>query len=353
MPVKVLVVDDSALMRELLTELLASDAGIRVVGTAADPFVARERIKALEPDVLTLDIEMPRMDGLSFLERLMALRPMPVVIVSTLTQKGADAALRALELGAVECVAKPLMDLRLGMGELRDELVRKVLAAAITRPIARERLPVRQTPLMADPRLSTTGRIVAIGASTGGVEALQHLLTAFPANAPATLITQHMPAGFSRSFADRMDGLCGMSVSEASEGRRVMAGHVYIAPGGRHLELKRSGGHYICHLLDAPTVSGHRPSVDVLFSSVAEAAGKNAIGVIMTGMGSDGAAGLLKMRNAGARTFGQDEASCLIYGMPRVARQIGAVNEEYPLARLAEQVLKASAPIGQSAIASG
>lgn len=336
MPIRVLVVDDSALMRELLSELLASDRGIEVVGTAGDPFVARERIKTLNPDVLTLDIEMPRMDGLSFLERLMTLRPMPVVIVSTLTQKGADAALRALELGAVDCVAKPLLDMRHGMAELRDELVGKVRAAASSRPHARNPLPARQTPLVVDPKVSAAGRIVAIGASTGGVEALQRLLTALPANSPAILITQHMPAGFSQSFALRLNEICRMTVSEATHGRRVMPGHVNIAPGGRHLEVKRSGGHYECRLHDGPAVSGHRPSVDVLFASVAEAAGRNAVGVIMTGMGSDGAAGLLRMRNAGARTLGQDETSCLIYGMPRVAKQMGAVEEEFPLDRLAQ-----------------
>jgi two-component system chemotaxis response regulator CheB len=343
MAIRVLVVDDSALMRELLSELLASDPGITVVGVANDPYIARERIKALNPDVITLDIEMPRMDGLSFLERLMALRPMPVVIVSTLTQKGADAALRALELGAVDCVAKPLIDMRQGMTGLRDELVAKVRAAAAARPRAREAVPAQRPKLVVDPSVSAAGRIVAIGASTGGVEALQSLLTALPANSPAILITQHMPAGFSKSFAGRLDDMCSMTVSEATNGRRVMPGHVYIAEGGRHLELRRTGGHYECRLHDGPAVSGHRPSVDVLFASVAEAAASNAVGIILTGMGNDGAAGLLQMRNAGARTFGQDERSCLIYGMPRVARQIGAVEAEIPLDRMPEQLLDACA----------
>jgi len=340
MPIKVLIVDDSALMRALLTELLASDPSITVVGTANDPYVARERIKALTPDVITLDIEMPRMDGLSFLERLMALRPTPVVVVSTLTQKGANAALRALELGAIDYVAKPLIDLRQGMDALRDELVAKVRAAATARPRARAAARAQLPPLVVDHTVSAAGRIVAIGASTGGVEALQECLTALPANAPAILVTQHMPAGFSLAFAQRLDGICSMSVSEATPGRRIMPGHVYIAPGGRHLELARSGGHYECHLHDGPTVSGHRPSVDVLFGSVAEMAGSNAVGVIMTGMGSDGAAGLLRMRQAGARTLGQDEKSCLIYGMPNVAKQMGAVELEVPLSRLAAQLLE-------------
>lgn len=343
MSVRVLVVDDSALMRELLTELLRSDPGIEVVGTANDPYMARERIKSLNPDVITLDIEMPRMDGLSFLERLMALRPTPVVVVSTLTQKGADAAVRALELGAIDYVAKPLIDMRHGMTNLRDELVAKVRAAATARPRVRDPARIARKPLVVDPKVSAAGRIVAIGASTGGVEALQQVLAALPANSPAILITQHMPAGFSSSFAQRLDELCAMSVSVASHGTRVLQGHVYIAPGGRHLELKRSGGHFECGLSDGDPVSGHRPSVDVLFASVASAAASNAVGVIMTGMGHDGAAGLLQMRTAGARTFGQDERSCLIYGMPRAAQQIGATEIEVPLSQLPEQLLAACA----------
>ena len=339
MAVKVLVVDDSALIRQLLTELLRSDPGIEVVGTAPDPYAARDRIKALNPDVITLDIEMPRMDGLSFLEKLMALHPMPVIVVSTLTQKGADAAVRALELGAVDYVAKPLLDIRQGVVGLRDELVAKVKTAALTRPQARGRGGIVRKPLAFDPKLSTTGRIVAVGASTGGVEALQELLTALPANAPPILVTQHMPAGFTASFARRLDERCSMSIVEASDGRRVMPGHVYIANGSQHLELARSGAHFHCHLHDGPPVSGHRPSVDVLFASVAAAAGEAAIGVILTGMGQDGAAGLLKMRKAGARTFGQDEASCLIYGMPKAAKLMGAVETERPLVRLPRDIL--------------
>jgi two-component system chemotaxis response regulator CheB len=339
MTVRVLVVDDSALMRQLLSELLNEDPRIAVVGAAPDPYAARERIKALNPDVLTLDIEMPRMDGLSFLEKLMALRPMPVVVVSTLTQKGADAAVRALELGAVDCVAKPLIDLRTGMTELRDELVAKVLTAAASRPAARNRTEVPRAPLHFDPHLSTAGWIVAIGASTGGVEALQELLTAMPANAPAILVTQHMPPGFTTSFAHRLDQRCAMPVFEASNGQRVMPGHIYIANGSQHLELVRSGAHFACRLHDGPPVSGHRPSVDVLFASVAVAAGRNAIGVILTGMGQDGAAGLLEMRRAGARTRGQDEGSCLIYGMPKAAKLAGGVEAERPLSKMAAEIL--------------
>jgi two-component system, chemotaxis family, protein-glutamate methylesterase/glutaminase len=339
MPVKVLIVDDSALMRQLLSELLNSDQRIQVVGVAADPYVAREQIKALNPDVITLDIEMPRMDGLSFLEKLMALRPTPVVVVSTLTQKGTDTVVRALALGAIDCVAKPLLDLRAGMTELRNELVDKVLIAASSRPMARSGGLGPAKPLAFDPHLSTAGWIVAVGASTGGVEALQALLTAMPATAPAILVTQHMPPGFTTSFARRLDEICAMPVFEATNNQRVMPGHIYIANGSQHLELARSGAHYACRLHDGPPVSGHRPSVDVLFNSVAAAAGRNAIGVILTGMGQDGAAGLLAMRTAGARTRGQDEASCVIYGMPKAAKLLGAVEAERPLSRMAAEVL--------------
>jgi two-component system, chemotaxis family, protein-glutamate methylesterase/glutaminase len=349
MPIRVLIVDDSALIRQLLTAILGGDKEIEVVGVAPDPIAARDKIKALNPDVLTLDIEMPRMDGLSFLEKLMALRPMPVVVVSTLTQKGADAALRALELGAIDYVAKPLSDIREGVSALGGELITKVKAAAVARISARSRGQVARKPHVFDHRLSTEGRLVAVGASTGGVEALQELFTALPANIPATLVTQHMPAGFTACFAKRLDERCAMTVTEAANGVRVLPGHVYIAPGNRHLELVRSGAHYFCHLHDGPPVSGHRPSVDVLFNSFAAVAGKNAIGVILTGMGSDGAAGLLKMRQAGARTMGQDEASCLIYGMPKAAKRFGGVEAEFPLAKLPQEILAcASSPPAKS-----
>jgi len=337
--IRVLVVDDSALIRQLLTEILNGDQGIEVVGVAPDPFVAREKIKALNPDVLTLDIEMPKMDGLSFLQKLMALRPMPVVVVSTLTQKGADAALHALELGAVDYVAKPLLDIRKGIVELGEELVTKVKAAAGARIWARSRGKTVIRPAVFDHRLSSDGVIVAVGASTGGVEALQKLLLGLPSNVPAMLVTQHMPAGFTASFAKRLDEQCAMSVSEAADKVQVLPGHVYIAPGNWHLELARSGARYFCRLHGDAPVSGHRPSVDVLFNSFAEQAGKNAMGVILTGMGNDGAAGLLKMRRAGAHTVGQDEASCLIYGMPKVAKQLGAVDTELPLARIPQEIL--------------
>ena len=344
MPIKVLIIDDSALIRQLLTELLSRDPSIEVVGTAPDPIIARDKIKALSPDVLTLDIEMPRMDGLSFLRRLMALRPMPVVVVSTLTQKGTDAAVQAMELGAVDYVAKPLIDIRNGMEELGAELLAKVRLAAQVRPRARLDESAAPRLLAVDPRLSTAGRVVAIGASTGGVETLQRMLTRLPASAPAILVTQHMPAGFTSSFARRLDGQCAVTVIEATDGRRILPGHVYIAPGSRHLELARTGAHYACRLHDGPPVSGHRPSVDVLFGSVASVAGANAMGLILTGMGRDGAAGLLEMRRAGARTYGQSETSCLIYGMPKAAMQAGAVEIELPIERLTEEIVTLHQP---------
>jgi two-component system chemotaxis response regulator CheB len=338
MAIKVLIVDDSALIRQLLTELLSGEADIEVVGTAADPLIAREKIKALNPDVLTLDIEMPRMDGLSFLERLMALRPMPVVVVSTLTQKGTGMALRALEMGAVEVIAKPVTAVQQGMDGLRAEITSKIRIAAKSRPRAPAVRSERKV-LTADPALSSESSIVAVGASTGGVEALQRLLADLPADAPAILVTQHMPPGFTASFALRLNQICRMSVCEAAEGQRVLRGHVYIANGRRHLELARSGAQYSCRLHDGPLVSGHRPSVDVLFESVAVAAGVNALGIILTGMGQDGARGLLSMRRAGARTLGESEASCLIYGMPKAAREMGAVEAEFDLARLSQAIV--------------
>lgn len=340
MTIKVLVIDDSALIREIMTELLSRDPGITVVGTAPDPIIARDRIKALAPDVLTLDIEMPRMDGLSFLEKLMTVRPMPVLVVSTLTQKGTDTALRALELGAVDYVPKPLLDIRRGMGELGAQLIAKVKEAAMSRPRHRAATTAPTVPLTVDAGLSTAGEIVAVGASTGGVEALHRYLGQMPATSPAILVTQHMPPGFTTSFAQRLNGICAVTVTEATDGRRVLPGHVYVAPGAYHLELARSGAHYVCRVHDGPRVSGHKPSVDVLFRSVAEAARGNATGVILTGMGRDGAEGLLAMRRAGARTLGQSEASCVVYGMPKAAMEVGAVESEAPLEKLAALTLQ-------------
>lgn len=338
-PTRVLIVDDSAFVRQVLTQILSADPVIEVVGAAPDPLFAREMIKTLNPDVVTLDIEMPRMDGLAFLEKIMTLRPTPVVMISSLTQKGADAALRALEIGAVDYVAKPMIGLREGFAELAQEIVAKVKAAARARvrPLSSSRSAVvRLTP---GPRYSSSEKVIAVGASTGGVEALQDLLTAFPPDAPAILVTQHMPALFTASFAHRLDQVCAVAVSQAKDGERVLPGHVYIAPGGRHLELARSGANYICRINDEAPVSGHRPSVDVLFRSVALAAGADAVGIILTGMGKDGAFGLLEMRRAGASTIGQDEASCVVYGMPKAAHDCGATEIELPLGKIAQQVL--------------
>jgi two-component system chemotaxis response regulator CheB len=349
--VRVLIVDDSALVRQMLSELLASDPGIAVVGTAPDPIVARQKIKDLNPDVVTLDIEMPNMDGLAFLEKIMTLRPTPVLMVSSLTQKGADATLSALELGAVDCIGKPTVDLRHGLAALREELVAKVKAAATARVAGRR---LRQTAatgaLKTGPGYSSTEKIIAIGASTGGVEALKDVIVALPANSPAIVVTQHMPEHFTASFAARLDRNCAVTVSEAADGVRVLPGHVYIAPGNRHLELARSGANYVCRLTDEPPVSGHRPSVDVLFHSVARAAGANAVGVILTGMGKDGAAGLREMRAAGARTLGQDEATCVVYGMPKAAMMAGGVEVELPLERIAGEMLKLCHSAGGGAI---
>ncbi len=339
-PIRVLIVDDSALVRQMLGQILGSDPAITVVGAAPDPIVAREMIKALNPDVVTLDVEMPRMDGLAFLEKIMTLRPTPVLMVSSLTQKGADLALRALELGAVDYVAKPTVGISDGLAALRDEIVAKVKVAAMARVrplVAHPSAPAR--PPAATGLFKSSEKLIAVGASTGGVEALQALLTAFPPDAPAILVTQHMPPLFTASFAARLDQLCALSVSEARDGERVLPGHAYIAPGSHHLELARSGANYVCRLHDGAAVSGHRPSVDVLFRSVARGAGANAVGIILTGMGKDGAQGLLEMRQAGASTLGQNEATCVVYGMPKAARDCGATEVELPLDKIANQVL--------------
>jgi two-component system chemotaxis response regulator CheB len=336
---RVLIVDDSAFVRQVLSEFLSSDPSIIVVGAAPDPIVARDMIKALNPDVVTLDIEMPRMDGLAFLEKIMTLRPMPVVMISSLTQKGADTALRALEMGAVDFVAKPLVGLSDGFAALRDEIVCKVKAAAGARVRSLSNDKPKVARLLPGRAYSSSERLIAVGASTGGVEALQELLTAFPPDAPAILVTQHMPALFTASFAKRLDQCCAVSVSQAKDGERILPGHVYIAPGGFHLELARNGANYVCRVHEQPPVSGHRPSVDVLFRSVASAAGANSVGIILTGMGKDGSAGLLEMRRAGASTIGQDEATCVVYGMPKAAHDCGATEIELPLSKIPGQVL--------------
>jgi two-component system, chemotaxis family, protein-glutamate methylesterase/glutaminase len=336
-PVRVLIVDDSAVMRQLLTSLLEADPEITVVGTAADPYIARDRIKALNPDVITLDVEMPHMDGLTFLRKIMALRPMPVVMISTLTQSGAETTLEALEIGAVDFIAKPSHEQAERLVELAEELQQKVKAAA------QVRVAVRRPPAPRAPRrlLGPTGRIVFVGASTGGVEALKTLLMGLPENCPPTLITQHMPPRFTTGFAERLNRECPMKVSEAADGDAIETGHVYIAPGSHHLEIVRAGSGHVCRLSEGPPVSGHRPSVDVLFRSAARVCAKSAVAAILTGMGKDGAEGLLELRRAGGTTLGQDEESALIYGMPRAAFERGAVMRQHSLSRMADAILDA------------
>ena len=343
MAIKVLIVDDSALIRSLLTDIIDSQADMEVVGTAPDPLVARERIKALNPDVLTLDVEMPRMDGLVFLEKLMRLRPMPVLMVSSLTEKSSFLTLRALELGAVDFVTKPKIDISRGMQEYALEITEKIRTAAkakIRQPppnvhLSGERKNTADVVLPVTHRtFSSTEKVIAIGASTGGTEALKTFLAAMPHDAPGILITQHMPEAFTRTFAQRLNNLCRLSVKEAEHGERVLPGHAYIAPGNRHILLARSGANYVIELSDGPPVSRHRPSVDVLFRSAANCAGKNAVGIILTGMGDDGAAGMLEMREAGAYTFAQDEKSCVVFGMPKEAIARGGVDEVLPLCEM-------------------
>lgn len=339
--VRAIVVDDSALMRQLLTKALAEGGEIEIVATATDPLDAREKIKQFNPDVITLDIEMPKMDGLEFLEKIMRLRPMPVVMISTLTGQGADSTMRALELGAVDFHLKPdgASDFEAQAAEIRE----KVKAAARSRPRA-SRAPARApktTVILPSARYRPQAHLLAIGSSTGGVEALHTILARFPANCPPTVITQHMPEHFTKAFAERLDGKIGPHVAEATEGAVVAVGTVLIAPGGsRHLEVAQAGTQWRCRLVEGPLHSGHRPSVDRLFNSVAEVAGPRAIGVILTGMGADGAAGLKLLRDRGGRTVGQSEASCIVYGMPRVAKEKGAVENELPLDQIAEAIIR-------------
>ena len=367
--IRVVVVDDSALIRSLLSSLINAQTDMECIGAANDPYQAREMIRNLNPDVITLDVEMPRMDGLDFLEKLMRLRPMPVVMVSTLTERGAETTLRALELGAVDFVAKPRIGIAQGLQDMAAEIADKVRIASRAR-IGRRTVavppPPSATPLPAGspaagagtPPLvkpvpvafsrSSTEKIVAIGSSTGGTEALREVLTVLPADCPAVMVTQHMPPGFTKSFADRLNSLCKMHVKEAEHGERVLPGHVYIAPGGHHLALGRSGANYVVEIDDGPPVNRHRPSVDVMFRSVARHAGRNAIGVILTGMGRDGADAMKELRDAGAYNIGQDEASCVVYGMPREAAAVGAVHEVLPLQKIGHQILahlRAAGPV--------
>ena len=346
-PIGVLIVDDSALVRKLLTEILQTDPAIEVVGTATDPYAARKKINKLKPDVLTLDVEMPKMDGITFLRNLMRLHPMPVVMFSCLTQKGADIAMQALELGAIDFISKPTTDLNHNLEQYRNEIITKVKAAATARVRAYTGKPAEPVQLDAvlpdtasqqkhdsDEAATSTDSIIAIGASTGGTEAIKSLLATMPASSPGTVITQHIPAAFSAHFAENLDRVSAMKVCEAKDGQQILQGHAYIAPGDMHLLVIRKNTHYYCELSDKPPVNRHKPSVDVLFRSASYSAGPNAIGVLLTGMGKDGAQGLKDMQQAGALTIAQDEHSSVIWGMPRAAVQLGAADRVLPLSKI-------------------
>lgn len=369
--IKVLIIDDSALIRQMLTQICSATEDIEVVGTAADPYIAREKIKKLNPDVLTLDVEMPRMDGLAFLSNLMRLRPMPVVMISALTQKGADITLQALEYGAVDFIAKPQLDISQTFNEYAAEILAKIRIAARAqirpffsttsdiKPVQkknekveqklREELPkippkysadvILGSPLIPHKHFKTTDKIIAIGASTGGTEAIKILLKQMTPNSPGIVISQHIPAAFSYSFAMRMNQLSAMTVSEAEDGKAILPGHVYIAPGNQHLLVERDGARYVCRLHEGSPVNRHRPSVDVLFRSMAQNVGPNGIGVILTGMGDDGARGMKEMHDAGALTLAQDEHTSVVWGMPGEAVRHGGVDFILPLHEIAPKLI--------------
>jgi len=357
--IRVLVVDDSALVRKVLSEELARHPDIEVVGTAIDPYVARDKIVRLRPDVVTLDIEMPRMDGLSFLAKLMRHLPIPVVVVSSLAPRDSETAIRALALGAVEVIAKP--GSAFAVDGVAADLARAVRAAASARVGRRLEAPAGASPagggsgapalLPGTTQLDTTHKVLAVGASTGGTQAIERVLRDLPANAPGTVIVQHMPVHFTAAFARRLDGICPMQVREAVDGDAVVPGVALIAPGDRHMVLQRSGARYVARVKSGPPVHHQRPAVDVLFQSVARHAGRNAIGVLLTGMGADGARGLLAMREAGAHTIAQDEASCVVYGMPREAARMGAAAEILGLDAVPAAVLRALAVATRNALA--
>jgi two-component system chemotaxis response regulator CheB len=337
--IKVLIVDDSAVVRKRLSRELSRDASIEVVGTALDPYIARDKIIRLSPDVITLDLEMPRMDGLTFLERLMRHHPLPVVVVSSLTPNGSDTAIKALELGAVEVLKKP--GLSYTVEEISPQIVEKVKAAAqvdmkkLLNMKAKTNVKRKSAPEL----VHTTQKITAIGASTGGTEAIRELLLGFPANGPGTMIVQHMPEGFTHSFAERLNSICAMEVREARDGDGLRSGLALISPGNKHMVLRKSGARYYIKIKDGPMVHHQRPSVDVLFNSVAKHAGRNAVGVILTGMGTDGASGMKAMRDARAVTIAQDERSCIVFGMPKAAIELGGVAHVIPLTDIAPKVM--------------
>ena len=346
--IRVIVVDDSALVRSLLAEIINRQGDMECIGTANDPLVAREMIRELNPDVITLDVEMPRMDGIDFLGRLMRLRPMPVLMISTLTERGAEVTMRALELGAVDFVAKPRIGVANGLQQLATEIVEKIRIAAKAHVHRVVRAPTAGAVVTsAKPTTSSanllgrvsTEKLIAIGASTGGTEAIKEVLIHMPADAPAIVITQHMPSGFTTSFAARLNSLCQITVKEAAHGERILPGHAYIAPGGMQFSISRSGANYVAVVNDDPPVNRHKPSVDVLFRSVAQCVGRNAFGVMLTGMGADGAAAMREMKDAGSYNYVQDEASCIVFGMPREAIAHGAADEVLPLNKIADALL--------------
>lgn len=346
--IRVLIVDDSALIRKMLTEILGSSNEIEVVGTAPDPLIARDKIKQLNPDVVTLDIEMPRMDGLTFLRNLMRLRPMPVVMISTLTEKGAEVTLEALELGAVDFVAKPKVDVTESIQDYAEEIIEKVktAASAHVRPLE-TRVTQKSTVASADKttiskdtqkHFKTTDKLIALGASTGGTEAIKTVVAMLPASTPAIVISQHLPVAFSQSFANNVNKAGAMTACVAQDGQQILSGNIYIAPGDRHLKIIRDGARFICRLDDGPLVNRHKPAVDVMFSSVANNIGINAIGVLLTGMGADGAKGMLEMHQAGAKTVIQDEASSVVWGMPGEAHKLGCTDFVLPLEKVADKL---------------
>lgn len=344
-----IVVDDSALVRSLLSEIINRQRDMECIGTANDPLVAREMIRELNPDVITLDVEMPRMDGIDFLGRLMRLRPTPVVMISTLTERGAEVTMKALELGAVDFVAKPRVGLASGLNDLASQIVDKIRVAAVAqvrRAPAREALPaggssgaVSTAPASALLGRLSTEKLICIGASTGGTEAIKEVLVQMPADSPAIVITQHMPPGFTTSFAARLNGLCQITVKEAVNGERILPGHAYIAPGGTQFHVARSGANYVAVVDDGPPVNRHKPSVEVLFKSAAAVVGRNAFGIMLTGMGNDGAAAMREMKDAGSYNYVQDEATCIVFGMPREAIAHGAADEVLPLGQIAPALI--------------
>ena len=339
--IRVLIVDDSLLIRTMFSQMLSHYADIEVVGVAVDPFDAREKIKLLNPDVLTLDVEMPRMDGITFLEKIMTLRPMPVIMVSTLTARGADITIRALEIGAVDFIAKPTVTNDHELLAIGRQLAEKIRQSSQSRLGVSNSVVGKLKQKILEFRGATRMQMIAIGASTGGVEALREVLVCLPNNLPPIVITQHMPAGFTKSFAIRLDAICAATVHEVQHHQPLLAGNIYIAPGEFHFEVEMVSGGFRARITDGENVSGHKPSVDTLFESVASRVGKNAVGVILTGMGRDGAQGLLSMRNAGAVTMGQSEHGCVVYGMPKVAKQLGAIEQEHRLSHIAQAIVDA------------